>query len=235
MSDIVLTHPRERSWRRHELLSVAPRFWRSELASRPADPATPFLATWVDNGWPVIVRRRMADDDRPDRIPVGVPLPPASGKMRIALTVPEQAVLERSPPPSLLVVGHAADPAWGPAIRALVALGARYGVSPTAFGSLFWQYRTGLPYLSPRSDLDVLWPVRADCEIGALVAGIAAAERGAPMRVDGEVVFPDGEAVNWRELHLALNQDGPTEVLAKSIGGLRLLDVSRAPRTWRAA
>ena len=62
-----------------------------------------------------------------------------------------------------------------------------------------------------------------------------AADLGAPVRIDGEVVFPDGEAVNWRELHMALNQDGPTEVLAKSIGGMRLLDISRAPRTWRAA
>jgi phosphoribosyl-dephospho-CoA transferase len=234
MSDIILTHPRERSWRRHELLSVAPSFWRSELASRPADAATPFLATWADNGWPVIVRRRLADD-RADRVPVGVPLPPAAGKMRIALTVLEQAVLERSPPPSLLAVSDAADPAWVPTMRRLVALGARYCISPAAFGSLFWRYRTGLPYLSPRSDLDVLWPVGADCEIGALVAGIAAVERGAPMRIDGEIVFPDGAAVNWRELHIALNQDGPTEVLAKSIGGVRVLDVSRTPRTWRAA
>jgi phosphoribosyl-dephospho-CoA transferase len=234
MSDIIVIHPRERSWQRHELLSVAPKFWRSELASRPAVTAAPFLATWADNGWPVIVRRRMAGD-RPDGVPVGVPLPPAAGKMRIALTVPEQAVLERSPPPSLLAVGHVADSAWGPTIHALVALGARYGVSPVAFGSLLWQYRTGLPYLSPRSDLDVLWPVQADCEIGALVAGIAATERGAPMDIDGEIAFPDGEAVNWRELHRALNQDGPTEVLVKSIGGVHLLDVSRAPRTWRAA
>jgi phosphoribosyl-dephospho-CoA transferase len=155
--------------------------------------------------------------------------------MRIALTVPEQAVLQRSPLPSLPAVFLAADPGWGPTIHALVALGARHGVSPAAFGSLLWQYLTGLPYLSPRSDLDVLWPVQADCEIGALAAGIAAAELGAPMRIDGEVVFPDGEAVNWRELHSALNQDGPTEVLAKSTGGVRLLDVSRAPTTWRAA
>jgi phosphoribosyl-dephospho-CoA transferase len=151
------------------------------------------------------------------------------------LTVPEQAVLERSPPPSLLAVGHVADSAWRPTIHALVALGARYGVSPAAFGSLLWQYQTGLPYLSQQSDLDVLWPIPADCEIGALVAGIAVAERGAPMRIDGEVVLPDGEAVNWRELHVALNQDGPRQVLAKSIGGVRLLDVSRARTTWRAA
>jgi phosphoribosyl-dephospho-CoA transferase len=230
MSDIIAIHPRERCWQRHELLSVAPSFWRSQ----PAVAAAPFLAAWADNGWPVIVRRRMACDN-PDRVPVGVPLPPAAGKMRIALTVPEQAVLRRSPLPSLPAVFPAADPAWGPTILALVALGARHSVSPAAFGSLLWQYLTGLPYLSLRSDLDVLWPIRVDCEIGALVAGIAAVELGAPMRIDGEVVFPDGEAVNWRELHMALNQDGPTEVLAKSIGGVRLLDVSCAPRTWRAA
>src|SRR5271170_5221719 len=163
MSDASAINP----WRRHELLTVAPSLWRSELASRPADAAAPFLAAWADNGWPVIVRRRLAGD-HPDGVPVGVPLPPAAGKMRIALTVPEQAVLARSSPPSLLEVGHAADPAWRPIIQALVVLGARYAVSPAAFGSLLWQHRTGLPYLSAQSDLDVLWPISADCEIGAL-------------------------------------------------------------------
>src|ERR1700677_4263215 len=134
MSDIIVIHPRERSWQRHELLSVAPRVWRSELAARPADAAAPFLATWADNGWPVIVRRRMAGD-RPDGVPVGVPLPPAAGKLRIALTIPEQAVLGRSPLPSLPAVFPAGDPGCGPTIHALVALGARHSVSPAAFGS----------------------------------------------------------------------------------------------------
>jgi phosphoribosyl-dephospho-CoA transferase len=234
MSDANAIRPWERSWQRHELLTVAPSLWRSVLASRPAVAAAPFLAAWADNGWPVIVRRRM-EGDHPDGVPAGVPLPPAAGKMRIALTISEQAVLERSPPPSLLGVVHAAGRAWGPTIGALVALGSRHGVSPAAFGSLLWQYRTGLSYLSPQSDLDVLWPIRTDCEVGALVADIAAAERRAPMRIDGEVVLPDGEAVNWRELHIALNQDGPRQVLAKSIGGVRLLDVSRARTTGRAA
>jgi phosphoribosyl-dephospho-CoA transferase len=234
MSDANAIHSSGRSWRRHELLTVAPSLWRSVLASRPADAAAPILVAWADNGWPVIVRRRM-EGDRPDGLPVGVPLPPAAGKMRIALTVPDQAVLARSSPPSLVAVSHAVDPAWEPTIRALIALGARYAVSPAAFGSLLWQYQTGLPYLSPRSDLDVLWPIPADCKIGALVAGIAAAERAGPMRIDGEVVLPDGEAVNWRELHVALNQDGPRQVLAKSIGGVRLLDISCARATGRAA
>jgi phosphoribosyl-dephospho-CoA transferase len=234
MSEAIAIHSRAGSWRRHELLTVAPNFWRSEMESRPAIAAAPNLADWAENGWPVIVRRRI-EGDRPDGVPVGVPLPPSAGKLRIALAIPEPAILERLPPTPLLAVSQAADRAWRPTIRELVELGASHGVSPAAFGSLLWQYLTALPYLSPRSDLDVLWPIQADCEIRSLVAGIAAAERGAPMRIDGEVVFPNGEAVNWRELHVALNQDGPTNVLAKSIGGVRLLDVSRARRTGRAA
>ncbi len=87
-----------------------------------------------------------------------------------------------------------------------LVLGARHGVSPAAFGSLLWQYLTGLGYLSPRSDIDVLWPVPTVCDIGSLLVGITEAERLAPMRIDGEVVFPDGNAVNWRELRNALNQ-----------------------------
>ena len=31
--------------------------------------------------------------------------------------------------------------------------------------------------------------------------GIAAIEARAPMRLDGEILLPDGGGVNWRELH----------------------------------
>jgi len=225
---------RKRSWQRHELLRVAPEFWPSALASRTSAVASMFLTTWAAQGWPVIVRRRM-DGDSPDMVPVGVPLPPAAGKLRIALAIPEEAVSERLPSASLLSVAHAANPAWGPTIHALAALGACHGVSPAAFGSLLWQSRTGLPYLSPRSDIDVLWAVGDDCNIPSLLDGIAAAEQNAPMRIDGELVFSDGGGVNWRELRSALSQSNRAEVLVKSIDRAHLLDVASlsGPR-WAA-
>jgi len=221
-------------WRRHELLCVVPEFWASPAAPRRTTAVAPLLAQWANEGWPVIVRRPTIDDP-PDNVPVGMPLPPAAGKQRIAFTVPEEAVLQRSLPPSLRAVRHAADPEWEPTIRALVTLGACHGVSPAAFGSLLWQYQTGLRYLSPQSDIDVLWPVQAGCEVGSLLAGIASAELTAPMRIDGEVIFSDGGAVNWRELHNALSHHEPVEILIKSMGGVRLVDAARLLITWQTA
>jgi hypothetical protein len=41
----------------------------------------------------------------------------------------------------------------------------------------------------------------------SLVFGIAEVQRDAPLRIDGEVIFPDGSAVNWRELWTAQRAD----------------------------
>jgi phosphoribosyl-dephospho-CoA transferase len=222
----------KRPWRRHELVRIAPEAWAAVTAAVPVAPS--LLLGWASAGWPAIVRRPTPGEP-PDMVPIGVPLPPAEGKKRFCLTVPAIAITQRFSPPSLRTVAVVADRAWEPTISALIALGERNGVTPAAFGSLLWQYHTGLPYLSRQSDVDVLWPVQAGCQIRSLLAGIAAIERIAPMRIDGEVVFPDWRAVNRRELYNVLNQDKPAEVLVKSMGGVRLLDASRLPGSRQAA
>jgi phosphoribosyl-dephospho-CoA transferase len=224
-------------WRRHELLQVAPDVWASALAQRPALAELPLLEHWAKRQWPVIVRRRAEGDD-PGMVPVGVPLPPAAGKCRVALVLPPVGILQRSSPPLLLrAAAKVADAGWQATIAALLVLGARTGVEPSAFGSLLWEHLTGLAYLSPQSDLDVLWPVPADFDVLALVFGIAQVQRDAPLRIDGEVIFPDGSAVNWRELwnaHRAANRaahwaEDRATVLAKTMDGVRLLDIASLP------
>jgi phosphoribosyl-dephospho-CoA transferase len=226
MSNHAAFHSSERLWFRHELLRLAPDYWDRTLTSRPDLAAVPLLASWADRGWPVVVRRRAAGECA-KMVPIGVPLPRSAGEPRIALAIPKEAVLERSSPPSLWTVRNAADRSWKPTIRALVMLGARHAVTPAAFGSLLWQYQTGLRYLSPRSDLDLLWRAHEGYEISYLLAGIAEAERSAPMRIDGEIVFPNGASVNWRELYRALSHDDVSEVLVKSIDGVHLADISQ--------
>ena len=162
-------------------------------------------------------------------MPVGVPLPPAAGKRRVALVLPPDGVLQRSSPPLLCAAARVADPGWRSTIASLLALGARTGVEPSAFGSLLWQHLTGLAYLSPHSDLDVLWPVPADFDVLSLVSGIAEVQRDAPLRIDGEVIFPDGRAVNWRELWNAHRAADRATVLAKTMEGVRLLDIASLP------
>jgi phosphoribosyl-dephospho-CoA transferase len=109
----------------------------------------------------------------------------------------------------------------------LVTLGAEHGVEPAAFGSLMWQHQTGLRYLSSQSDLDVLWPVSANCEMHSLLLGIAKIEQASPVCIDGEIVFPDGRAVNWRELLDALRGDAPAEVLVKSMDRVALVGIDQ--------
>jgi phosphoribosyl-dephospho-CoA transferase len=188
----------------------------------------PLVGSWADRGWPVIVRRRGEAED-PGLVPVGLPLPPAAGKRRIALLLPPDGVLQRSPPLLLRTAARVADPGWRPTIASLLALGASIGVEPSAFGSLLWQHQTGLTYLSPDSDLDVLWPVPPGFDVLSLVFSIAELQREAPLRIDGEVVFPDGSAVNWRELWMAHQAADPTSVLAKTIEGVRLLEIASLP------
>jgi phosphoribosyl-dephospho-CoA transferase len=188
----------------------------------------PLVRSWADRGWPVIVRRRAEADD-PGLVPVGLPLPQAAGKCRIALLLPADGVLQRSSPPLLRIAARVADPGWRPTIASLLALGASIGVEPSAFGSLLWQHQTGLTYLSPHSDLDVLWPVPPGFDVLSLVFGIAEVQRAAPLRIDGEVIFPDGIAVNWRELWMAHRAADQAMVLAKTMEGVRLLDIASLP------
>jgi phosphoribosyl-dephospho-CoA transferase len=213
------------TWRRHDLLHVAPDVWASVLAHRPALADLPLLRTWADSGWPVIVRRRAEAED-PGLAPVGVPLPPVAGKHRVALLFPPDGVLRRSSPPSLRAVASVAGPGWQSTIAALLDLGQSVGVEPSAFGSLLWQHQTGLTYLSPHSDLDVLWTVPADLDILSLVYGVAEVQRDTQLRIDGEVVFPDGSAVNWRELWNEHRTGGRAGVLAKTMEGVRLLEIA---------
>jgi phosphoribosyl-dephospho-CoA transferase len=212
-------------WRRHDLLHVAPRAWASALANYPSLVDLPLVETWADRGWPVIVRRRAEAED-PVSVPVGVPLPPADGKRRVALLLPPGGVLARSSPHLLCAAAKVADPGWRSTIVSLLALGARTGVEPAAFGSLLWQHLTGLAFLSPNSDLDVLWPVPTGFDVLSLVCGIAEVARAAPLRIDGEVIFPDGSAVNWYELWNAHRTTDRATVLAKSIEGVRLVEIA---------
>jgi phosphoribosyl-dephospho-CoA transferase len=223
-----------RPWRRHDLLHVAPDVWASALAHTQPLADLPLLRTWADRGWPVIVRRRAEAED-PGLAPVGVPLPPAAGKRRVALLLPHNGVLHRSSPASLRAVASVADSGWRTTIASLLDLGERIGVEALAFGSLLWRHLTGLNYLTPRSDLDLLWQAPSGFDVLSLVSGIAEIQLDAPMRIDGEVIFPDDSAVNWRELSNACLTGGGAEVLAKTMEGVRLIDVASLPGVGQRA
>jgi len=54
-------------------------------------------------------------------------------------------------------------------------------------------------------------------------------QRNTPLRIDGEVIFPNGSAVNWRELWIAYHSSDQHMVLAKTMEGVQLLDIASLP------
>jgi phosphoribosyl-dephospho-CoA transferase len=205
---------------RHDLVRVDPAAWARLLAAHPDLAASPCLADWAAAGRPLIVRRYAPGEPR-EGIPLGLPLPPAHGKRRIGVLLPASDLSPVTPPALADTAGHV-PAAWHPTLDALVALGRRHGAVPRPFGGLLWQAMTGLPYLTAGSDLDLLWPCPAPVP-PALLDGLDAIARDAPMRLDGEILLPDGGGVHWRELREA--PEGGT-VLVKRVGGLELRPVA---------
>lgn len=200
---------------RHDLVRVAPASWPAILAGCLPLPDEPLLAEWAERDRPLIVRRTGRHERRcASLVPLGVSLPPSSKTRRIALQAPAAAICSVSPPPLLAELVSSAPLTWRATIDRLLELDA----SARVYGSLAWQHATGLGYLSPASDLDLLWRSAAGSSCEALLAGIAAIERQAPMRIDGEVLAADGGAVHWREL-----QSGAAEVLVKRLDDVAML------------
>ena len=204
---------------RHQLVRIRPAAWTALLASRPDLAGEPLLSGWAGRGWPLIVRRALPDEPGAG-LPLGLPLPPSAGKRRVAVRVPHADIVSVAPLPSLAESAQSAPPAWQGCLRELIAVAERHGVEPRVFGSLAWQQLTGLTYLGPASDLDLVWPLPRRERIGALLAELAQVEAGAPMRLDGELVRADGAGVNWRELHAGIAElalKTATEVVLCSI------------------
>lgn len=203
---------------RHALVRVDTAAFAEEVARLELADEPP-IAGWAHRGWPLVVRRR-GPGDRPGRLALGLPLPPALGKRRIALDIPPAAIVAADPPLALHRVRDAAPAIWQPAIEALLALAERCEVEARVFGSVAWAALTGLDYLTAGSDLDLIWP--ATPRLDELLVGLVAIERVAPGRIDGEIVEPSGAAANWREL-----ASGAAEVLGKSLGGVAIVPADR--------
>jgi len=187
--------------RRHALVTLSEAGWRRQLRERADLASEPLVLRWAENGWPLVVRRwRAGETAQPSMLPLGLPLPPSAGKLRLHLCAHREDVLAIAPPLAMSLAIDAAAPPWRPTMASLVRLAAMHDVRARVFGSLAWQSLTGLQYVGADSDLDLLMPLVRGTDLAALVKELAAIESRAPMRLDGEVVRPDGTATTWREL-----------------------------------
>jgi len=228
------------SFSRHDLAWLAPGAGAAaQLAGTcclAQGAALLLLDLWLARAHPLIVTRQQAAP--PGTIRLGLALPPAEGKYRLAFNVPLDCVREIAPPPTLAAAAAAAalPPAWRPTIDALLADAGIAACRPRVYGSAAMQVLTGEPCLSEASDLDLrltppTWP--AAVALAARLQVLAAKLSGP--RLDGEIWNGAGQAVAWRELAAS-----PARVLVKSGSAVELLASAQfaagfAAPEWTAA
>lgn len=160
-------------FRRHAFVRLAENAWRE---ATPEGGDIDVLREWIANGRPLIVRRPCLSDDGLEAF-LGLALP---GKKRMAFRVPVAGVESIEAPP-----------VWdGEEIRSP-------GFVFRLYGSRAWELLTGLSYVTPDSDLDLLVDIDSPQAWQSFLS--ADVQMPAYPRVDLEVIFCGDAAFSWRE------------------------------------
>lgn len=180
------------------------------------------VAAWLAADRPLVVARQPCGAALSDRISVGLALPPAQGKRRISLVVAMQDIVRHTPPLRLSDAIAHAPAGWQPALAELDAVAIRNDLELRVFGSLAWQALSGLNYMTPQSDIDLLWHPLSHMQLQQDIALLARWEQSSGLRADGEVLFGINCAVSWREW-ATLKSGSDQRVLVKRISSAELI------------
>jgi phosphoribosyl-dephospho-CoA transferase len=203
--------------RRHDLVWLSAAGWQHVLAQPCERVLRECFAHWSARRLPLVVGRQ--PPEAPE-LALGLPAPLAWERRKIALSVPLQHVLYHDSFPKARAI--TAQLQFGLRARwlRLAAQLHASGIEVRVHGGHGWQCITGLRYLTPQSDLDLLLPV-ADAQAADAVADLLAGFTWAGPRLDGELLLPNGCAVAWREW-LQWRSGSVDRILVKRLHGVSL-------------
>ena len=185
---------------RHQLVGLSQAGW-DDIQARPWDDmARACLALWAARRLPLVVTQQRAGLQG-GVMALGLAAPLQWQRRKIALQVPRGHLrLDHNGRdfPAASAVAGLLLPAIRPGWLALCEKLAHQGSAACVYGSHGWQQLTGLDYLHSASDIDLRLAVSTPAMADAVAAALDGAVFDGP-RLDGELVFPDGAAVAWRE------------------------------------
>jgi len=218
---------------RHNLVWLSASGWQRAAAASSASAqisanALQAFARWQQHDWPLIVRRT-DPDAQPGEICVGLALPPdteTGAKMRIPFRVRLGDIRKIMTPlaiEAVKVIPAALPLPWQePFVQFQRAVHGKQ-LKFSVYGSLAMQALTGLPYLSAASDIDLLFHPATAMQLQDGLALLTSCETVLPL--DGEIVFPFGRAVAWKEWRRAMQSADGARVLVKSRDAVSLVPV----------
>lgn len=163
----------------------------------------------------------------PNQVCLGIALPPdftTRRKTRISLRAPISEISRIVPPLAIDAIIATAPAPWQRQLKLLAAQAARHDLTFDVYGSVAWQALTAVSYVRASSDIDILF---SPTTCSQLEDGLALLEHYAGyLPLDGEILFPSGQAVAWKEWVQAIRCGINSRVLVKENFGVRLTTAS---------
>ena len=205
---------------RNQLVWLRPDAWQ-DIAARTWDgQGLSILNHWANHQLPLVVGRQREGSD-PTHICLGLPAPLKWERRKLALEAEPEQVAHTGNFPWLHELVRQGT--WSECVHQRARGLKAQGLHARVYGSHAWQYISGMPCVHAASDLDLCFEAPDLDTAIALCKVLANMADGMPL--DGEIVFRQGSAVAWRELHqLASGQ--AQQVLVRNRQSLRLVGIN---------
>jgi phosphoribosyl-dephospho-CoA transferase len=175
--------------------------WLDRGSQNDAD----LVHNWILKNCPFIVRRPSVSADQ-STVYAGLALPPDPVKRRIALKMPSHLVRKRADPPSWADCQQTSpSPDKTPLVLPIVRAAEAAGVQVRTFGSYAWQFWSGLSYVTPESDIDLLVEIEARKSWRRFWEAISGRDRLHP-KIDLEILLAGDASFRWSEFLSASRQ-----------------------------
>jgi phosphoribosyl-dephospho-CoA transferase len=190
--------------RRHDLVYLRPDAVFETPCAEAGDPFWLSTRDWIAAGRPLVAARQALAGER---VLLGLCLPLAQQRKRLSIQVGRSAVVEIRRPLSIEHCCPRLPAVDAEVLRRLAARAVTCSARAGVFGSLAWEALSGENYRHAESDIDLIVDVETMAQFDAMLSALQQAAGQLSCRLDGEIRFPDGNAVAWREV--AANRESP--------------------------
>jgi phosphoribosyl-dephospho-CoA transferase len=180
--------------RRHSFAWITDSAGISQFAESETPPDD--VVKWLGTGRPLIIRRPCVSEDG-KFLYVGLSLPPDPVKRRLAFRLPFSSLANVVEPP-LWTECAEAFPESSEMVSPILSATEAAELPLQTFGSYAWQHYTGITYVTPHSDIDLLVPIYRRENWRRFREWMSETQK-THHRVDLEIVLRGDASFNWRE------------------------------------